>query len=134
MVGRDSFEDLSRNLRACEENLRRYHKLALAGRLVGATMHERNNRLEALTSLIYLARTQADPLRRAAEYLDEADLQLGGLGEITSRSLSFIRLDSKAKEIDLVELRPQRSNFIRNRSRRRESRFRPDLQKPRWLS
>jgi len=104
LVARDSFEDPGQKLRACEENLRRYHQLALAGRLVGATMHEVNNRLEALTNLIFLARTLAESPKKSIEYLDEADLQLRSLGEITTRSLSFIRLDTEAKEIDLVEL------------------------------
>jgi C4-dicarboxylate-specific signal transduction histidine kinase len=51
-TARGSFEDEGQKLKACEENLRRYHQLALAGRLVGATMHEVNNRLAALTNLI----------------------------------------------------------------------------------
>jgi signal transduction histidine kinase len=36
--------------------------------------------------------------------LDIADDELRGLGEITSKSLGFIRVDTEAKEIDLVEL------------------------------
>jgi len=100
---RDSFEHQGRKLKACEENLRRYHQLALAGRLVGATMHEVNNRLAALTNLIYLARTVAEsPL--VVTYLNSADSELRGLGEITSKSLGFIRVDNEAKDIDLVEL------------------------------
>jgi signal transduction histidine kinase len=101
---RGSFEDEGQKLKACEENLRRYHQLALAGRLVGATMHEVNNRLAALTNLIFLARTLSDCSLQSVEYLDEADSQLRSLGEITSRSLAFIRLDTEAKEIDLVDL------------------------------
>jgi signal transduction histidine kinase len=101
---RGSFEDEGQKLKACEANLRRFHQLALAGRLVGATMHEVNNRLAALTNLIFLTRTLSDCSLRSVEYLDEADSQLRSLGEITSRSLSFIRLDMEAKEIDLVDL------------------------------
>jgi len=101
---RDSFEDEGQKLKGCEENLRRYHQLALAGRLVGASMHEVNNRLAALTNLIFLARTLSDCSLQSVEYLDEADSQLCSLGEITSRSLAFIRLDTEAKEIDLVDL------------------------------
>jgi signal transduction histidine kinase len=103
-VPRDSFEDEGQKLKACEENLRRYHQLALAGRLVGATMHEVNNRLAALTNLIFLARTLSDRSLQSVEYLDEADSQVRSLGEITNRSLAFIRLDKEAKEIDLVDL------------------------------
>jgi signal transduction histidine kinase len=104
LVSRESPEDSGQKLKACEENLRRYHHLALAGRLVGATMHEVNNRLAALTNLIYLARTQAELPFRSIEYLDEADSQLRSLGEITNRSLSFVRLDAEFKDVDLVDL------------------------------
>lgn len=104
LVSRESFEDEGQKLKACEENLRRYHQLAVAGRLVGATMHEVNNRLAALTNLIFLARNTADDRATGTAYLDEADLQLRSLGEITSRSLTFIRLDTEFREIDLVEL------------------------------
>jgi len=67
-------------------------------------MHEVNNRLAALTNLIYLARALTGAPHPSLEYLDEADLQLRSLGEITARSLTFIRVEIKAKEIDLVEL------------------------------
>lgn len=103
-ASRNPFEDEGQKLKACEENLKRYHQLALAGRLVGATMHEVNNRLAALTNLVFLARATANSRDKNVEYLDEADQQLRSLGEITSRSLAFIRLESEAKEIDLVEL------------------------------
>jgi len=104
LVTRESFEDEGQKLKVCEENLKRYHQLALAGRLVGATMHEVNNRLTALTNLIFLARTLSEPPNPSIEYLDEADLQLRNLGEITSRSLAFIRVEVDPKEVDLVEL------------------------------
>jgi signal transduction histidine kinase len=104
LVSRGSFEDERQKLKACEENLRRYHQLALAGRLVAATMHEVNNRLAALTNLIFLARTSAESPQRSVGYLDEADIQLRSLGEITGRSLAFVRSDTEVKEVDLVDL------------------------------
>lgn len=73
LVPRDSFEDEGQKLKACEETLRRYHQLAMAGRLVGATMHEVNNRLAALTNLIFLARIHPDCSIQSVEYLDQAD-------------------------------------------------------------
>jgi signal transduction histidine kinase len=103
-VSRGSFEDHGQKFKACEENLRRYLQLALAGRLVGATMHEVNNRLAALTNLIFLARSSVKSQPQSIEYLDEADIQLRSLAEITSRSLAFIRPDADAKEVDLVDL------------------------------
>jgi phosphoglycerate-specific signal transduction histidine kinase len=50
-------QNIAERLNACEANLRKHHRLALAGTLIGATMHEVNNRLAALTNYIYLART-----------------------------------------------------------------------------
>jgi signal transduction histidine kinase len=67
-------------------------------------MHEVNNRLGALTNLIYLAKCAAASELKAVEYLDIADEELRGLGEITSKSLGFIRVDTEVKDIDLVEL------------------------------
>ena len=67
-------------------------------------MHEVNNRLAALTNLIFLARALAESPHQSIVYLNEADIQLRSLGEITSRSLAFIRLDTDLKEVDLVEL------------------------------
>jgi signal transduction histidine kinase len=111
LVPRGSFEDEGQKLKACEENLRRYHQLALAGRLVGATMHEVNNRLASLTNLIFLAKTLAQCPLQVIECLDEADFQLRSLGEVTSRSLAFVRLDTDAKEIDLVEVATSALHF-----------------------
>jgi signal transduction histidine kinase len=51
-----------------------------------------------------MVRTLSGGSLQSVEYLDEADSQLRSLGEITSRSLAFIRLDTEAKEIDLVDL------------------------------
>jgi hypothetical protein len=76
LVPRDTFEDEGQKLKVCEENIRRYHQLALAGRLLGATIHEVNNRLAALTNLIFLARAITETPYPSLEYLDEADIQL----------------------------------------------------------
>src|SRR5271156_4528564 len=65
---RGSLEDEGQRLKACEDNLRRYHQLALAGRLVGATMHEVNNRLAALTNLIFLERILPECAPHSIEY------------------------------------------------------------------
>jgi signal transduction histidine kinase len=96
-------KDLAMLLDACEANLRAHHRLAMAGTLIGATMHEVNNRLEALTNYIYLARN-ADSSAISAEYLNTASEELRRIGEITSRNLAFVRTDLEAKSIDLIEL------------------------------
>jgi hypothetical protein len=109
---RDSFEDRGQKLKACEETLRRHHQLALAGRLVGATVHEVNNRLGALTNLIYLAKCAAASEPKAVEYLHTADDELRGLGEITSKSLGFIRVDTEVKDFAANHLVVQAVNSL----------------------
>jgi signal transduction histidine kinase len=75
----------------------------MAGTLIGATMHEVNNRLEALTNYVYLAKN-ADSVVNSGPYLNAAGEELRRIGEITSRSLAFVRTDLEAKSIDLIEL------------------------------
>jgi signal transduction histidine kinase len=53
---------------------------------------------------IYLARRTVDFPTISAGYLDSASAELRSVGEITSRSLGFVRKDLAAKDIDLVEL------------------------------
>jgi signal transduction histidine kinase len=99
-----TLEEQTERLNACEAHLRKHHQLAVAGTLVAATMHEINNRLSALTNYIYLASTTPKVPEPAKDYLQSASEELRRIGEITSRSLSFVRTDLEAKNIDLIEL------------------------------
>ncbi len=67
-------------------------------------MHEVNNRLEALANYIYLANRAIQSPIASGQYLEGASQELRRLGEITSRSLGFVRKDLAARDIDLVEL------------------------------
>jgi signal transduction histidine kinase len=96
--------ELIQRLEACEANLRKHHRLSLAGTLIGATMHEVNNRLEALANYIYLAQCESNSPESSAQYLNAASEELRLVGEITKRSLSFVRSDLAVKDVDLVEL------------------------------
>jgi signal transduction histidine kinase len=53
---------------------------------------------------IYLAKETIDTPLVSARYLDNASQELKRVGEITSRSLGFVRMDLAPKDIDLVEL------------------------------
>jgi hypothetical protein len=97
-------------------------------------MHEVNNRLAALTNLIFLARTLARSPLQSVEYLDETDSQLHSLGEITSRSLAFIRLDTEAKEIDLVDLATSALRLHHEQISKRGSMCRRGLVSSHWLA
>ena len=67
-------------------------------------MHEVNNRLSALMNYVYLASITLQAPEHAQEYLQSATEELRRIGEITSRSLAFVRTDLETKTIDLIEL------------------------------
>ena len=99
-----TLEEQTERLNACETHLRKHNQLAVAGTLIGATMHEVNNRLSALMNYVYLASISLPSPDNAAVYLQSASDELRRIGEITSRSLAFVRTDLDAKDIDLIEL------------------------------
>jgi PAS domain S-box-containing protein len=86
-----------------EEALRRTEKLAAAGRLAATIAHEINNPLEAVTNLIFLARSEQsqDASRRL---LEAADHELQRVGHITRQTLGFYRETTTPVEIELSEI------------------------------
>ncbi len=86
-----------------EEALRKTEKLAAAGRLAATIAHEINNPLEAVTNLIYLARTEPS-LDASKRLLDAADHELQRIGHITRQTLGFYRETTSPVQIDLSEL------------------------------
>ena len=54
-----TYDELLARLRLAEESLRKYEKLAIAGRYAGAVMHEVNNPLEAIGNIVFLTKKQA---------------------------------------------------------------------------
>lgn len=79
--------DLTERMRS-EEALRKTEKLAATGRLAATIAHEINNPLEAVTNLIYLARSDGKNMRH---YLDLADQELRRVAHITKQTLGFYR-------------------------------------------
>ncbi len=65
-------------------------KLAAVGRLASSIAHEINNPLEAVTNLLYLART-SDDVAEMRTYLMTADLELRRTSAIASQTLRFHR-------------------------------------------
>jgi PAS domain S-box-containing protein len=74
-----------------EEALLRAEKLASLGRMAATISHEINNPLEAVTNLLYLARTAGDIPDLVREQLDTADAELNRVAHITRQSLGFYR-------------------------------------------
>lgn len=89
--------------RLAEYALRTAEKLAATGKLANAIAHEINNPLEALTNLIYLARS-TDSFESVHQFLEGASRELDRIARITKQTLSFHRDTLEPVEIDLGEL------------------------------
>jgi signal transduction histidine kinase len=77
--------------RKAEQALRRSEQLAAAGRLAASIAHEINNPLEAVTNLLFLAKSDANLSTGSKDLLEIADKELQRLSHITARSLKFYR-------------------------------------------
>jgi len=78
-------------------------KLAAVGRLAASIAHEINNPLEAVTNLLYLART-ADSMDQAQGYLDIAEHELKRMAAITTQTLAFNKQSTKPRPVTIDEL------------------------------
>ncbi len=87
-----------------EESLRQSEKLAATGRLAATIAHEINNPLEAVTNLIYLAKTDPSTPVAVERMLETADSELARVSQIAQQTLGFYRDTTKPVSIDLNEL------------------------------
>ncbi len=90
------FRDITATRKAAAALLQS-EKLAAMGRLAATIAHEVNNPLEAVTNLIYLART-SDTLEEAIEYLGSADEGLCRAAAITNQTLRFHKQSTHPSE------------------------------------
>lgn len=86
-----------------EHALRTAERMSATGKLANAIAHEINNPLEALTNLIYLARSSGS-IETALPLLESAARELDRIARITKQSLSFHRDTDKPIKINLEEL------------------------------
>jgi PAS domain S-box-containing protein len=84
-----------------EQALRDSEKLAATGRLAATIAHEINNPLEAITNLIYLARTDSDVSPSVQHLLDTADTELARVSQIAQQTLGFYRDTTRPVSIDV---------------------------------
>jgi signal transduction histidine kinase len=87
-----------------EAALRESEKLAATGRLAATIAHEINNPLEAVTNLIYLAKTDAAVPVAVKSLLDTADHELARVSQIAQQTLGFYRDNGRVSEIDINDL------------------------------
>ncbi|WP_182276134.1 ATP-binding protein [Granulicella sp. 5B5] len=87
-----------------EHTLRESEKLAATGRLAATIAHEINNPLEAVTNLIYLARTDTEMPVHVQQLLDTADSELARVSQLAQQTLGFYRDTTRLTTIDLNKL------------------------------
>ena len=85
-----------------EAALVKTERLATAGRLAATIAHEINNPLEAVTNLVYLARSA--PEGEVRRYLHMVEEELSRIAHITKMTLGFYRESGAPTPVDLGEL------------------------------
>ena len=78
-------------------------KLAAVGRLAASIAHEINNPLEAVTNLLYIAKS-TDTLEGVREYLDVAEAELQRVAVIANQTLRFHKQSSSPRTVTFNEL------------------------------
>jgi PAS domain S-box-containing protein len=106
-------EDITDRKRT-EAALLRTEKLAAVGRLASSIAHEINNPLEAVTNLVYLAKSNAlssDTLK----YLDMVEHELHRVSAITSQTLRFHKQSTRPIEVTWDDLVDNALGILRSR-------------------
>jgi PAS domain S-box-containing protein len=112
-----------------EEAIRRSEKLATTGRLAASIAHEINNPLEAVINLLYLARHDSS---HAAEYLKQAEREVGRVAQLAQQTLGFVRDANASGWMDpaaiMDEILQLYSRKLEGRKIRVTRRYRDDCQ------
>ena len=82
-------------LRNAQTALMEAEKIAATGRLAASIAHEINNPLEAITNVIFIAKTSEDVPLQVRHQLDLADRELMRVAQIAQQTLGFYRDDSR---------------------------------------
>lgn len=85
--------------RLAENALRKSEKLASAGRLAATIAHEINNPLEAVTNLLFLAKSDSSLSPDGHKFLEMMDHELNRVVHITKQTLAFYRDSTGAGQI-----------------------------------
>jgi PAS domain S-box-containing protein len=95
--------DISSKTRA-EESLLQAAKMAAAGRMAATIAHEVNNPLEAVTNLLFLAKTNADDPMQVREYITTAESEVARVSHLAKQTLGFYREHAHPVETDIGSL------------------------------
>jgi PAS domain S-box-containing protein len=105
--------DLTSAKRA-ESALLQSEKLAVAGRLAASISHEINNPLEAVTNLLYIIGLEELP-PQVAQYLKQAQAELGRVSHIAAQTLRFYRQTSNPAPMKSSDLTDSVISLYRSR-------------------
>jgi len=86
-----------------EQTLQINERVAAVGRLAATVAHEINNPLEAITNLVYLAKTASAP-GPAMNFLTAAEEQLSSVSHLTRQTLGFYRETAGARSFPPSEI------------------------------
>src|SRR5580704_19266478 len=87
-----------------ETALRRSEKLAMAGRMAAAVMHEINNPSQAIADLVYLIAKEAEHPELVRAHAAQIEEQLVRIQYIARQTLSYFRDTQQSQTKDLVPL------------------------------
>ena len=91
------------NQKRAEAALIKTEKLAAVGRLAASIAHEINNPLEAVTNLVYLARS-SPALEQSRDYLATAETELHRVSAIVNQTLRFYRQTTRPVPVVAADL------------------------------
>ncbi len=94
----------SSEARLVEKALVRAEQVSAAGKLAASISHEINNPLEAVTNLLFLARTAPELADETKKLLSVADSELQRLSQIARTSLKFFRQSTAPASISIRDL------------------------------
>ncbi len=98
-----STEDIQ-DRKLAEHALLQSEKLAVVGRLASSIAHEINNPLEAVTNLLYLARTSREVPGEVLGYLEAAEAELARVSLITNQTLRFHKQSTRRAAVSCLDL------------------------------
>jgi len=90
--------------RKVQESMRKAERLSAASRLSATMAHEINNPLQAVISLVYLARMMPDVPETVASQLSFAERELQRVALITQQTLGFFRESRAAQFVDMLAI------------------------------
>jgi PAS domain S-box-containing protein len=85
-----------------EATLKQTEMLAATGRMAATIAHEINNPLEAVTNLIFLAKTNQNIPDTVRRHLEVADEELARVGQIAQQTLGFYRDTSRPHALNVA--------------------------------